>query len=271
MDTSRIKAKLGALKAENSKSGGKRVNKEHILELQPGKTTVRIVPLKSNPDWAFFESFWHFKVARGSVISPITFGQPDPIAEFAQDALETGGMSKEEWKQAKQLEPTKRIYAPVIVRGEENKGVQFWGFGSQIYEQILKEMEDEYGDISDLEEGTDIVIEKLTPEQAGNEFGSTSVRLKRNSSPVAPEADLDAVIELIKNQPDVTEIEYFQPPSYDELEQMLVKYLNIGSMSPTSNATPVASSTSKVAEPTAEATTESNGNAEKPNFKNLFG
>ncbi len=45
---------------------------------------------------------------------------------------------KENWRLAKKLDPKNRIFAPVIVRGEESEGVQMWEFGKEIYEAFLQ-------------------------------------------------------------------------------------------------------------------------------------
>lgn len=41
--------------------------------------------------------------------------------------------------------------APIVVRGEEEKGVRLWEFGKEIYMQLLGIAEDEdYGDYTDI-------------------------------------------------------------------------------------------------------------------------
>ena len=63
-----------------------------------------------------------------------------------------------------------RIYAPVIVRGEEDKGVRFGDLESK-YQQLLGLVADEdYGDISDLKEGNDITVEYVPKEETGKSF-----------------------------------------------------------------------------------------------------
>ena len=55
------------------------------------------------------------------------------------------------WQLAKKLDPKMRVFAPVIVRGEEDKGVRPWEFGKEIYMQLLGIAEDEdYGDFTDI-------------------------------------------------------------------------------------------------------------------------
>ena len=62
------------------------------------------------------------------MLSPETWGEKDPIALFAKKLREE--YSKENYLLAKKLDAKTRIFAPVIVRGEEDKGVRLWQFGS---------------------------------------------------------------------------------------------------------------------------------------------
>jgi hypothetical protein len=58
------------------------------------------------------------------------------------------------------MEPKLRTFAPIVVRGQENEGVKFWGFGKTVYQEILAIVADpDYGDITDETNGRDIVIE----------------------------------------------------------------------------------------------------------------
>ena len=53
----------------------------------------------------------------------------------------------ENWRLAKKLSPKLRVFAPVIVRGEEDKGVRLFEFSKTIYLELLSIADDEdYGD-----------------------------------------------------------------------------------------------------------------------------
>jgi hypothetical protein len=57
------------------------------------------------------------------------------------------------------MQPKIRTYVPIIVRGKEEEGVKFWGFGARVHEQLLSALnEPEYGDITDLNNGRDIQV-----------------------------------------------------------------------------------------------------------------
>ena len=116
-----------------------------------------------------------------------------------------------------------RTFAPVIVRGEENEGVKFWGFGKTVYQELLGIIADpDYGDISDSMTGRDIVVERQTPAEAGNQYGKTTIRVKPNQTALSEDGDM--LKNLLENQPDLTEL--YTEPSFDELKQHLGSFLN---------------------------------------------
>ena len=84
----------------------------HIKSLetaQPGKTQIRIVPYEFNKDNPFIELFFHYNLNNRSYLSPISFGRPDPIEEFAQKLKGSG--NKEDYQLSKKLEAKMRTFA----------------------------------------------------------------------------------------------------------------------------------------------------------------
>ena len=119
-----------------------------------------------------------------------------------------------------------RTYAPVVVRGEENQGVKFWGFGKTVYQELLSIIADpDYGDITDAVNGRDVAVVFKTAEETGKSFPSTSIRVKPNQTPITEDASL--LETLTEHQKNITEI--YQEQSYEDLTQALNDYLNGGS------------------------------------------
>jgi len=116
-----------------------------------------------------------------------------------------------------------RTFVPVVVRGREDEGVKFWGFGKTVYQELLSVIADpDYGDITDPVNGRDIGIERQTPAEAGNQYGKTTVRVKPNQTPITESKEM--LESVFKNQPDLTEL--YTEPSYDDLKEALATYLN---------------------------------------------
>ena len=112
---------------------GQKANEFSKLIWRPkeGINNVRIVPYKFNPDSPFIELQFYYNLGGKHYLAPITFGKPDPVQEAIETLLASGDESHK--IVAKKLAPTTRTYAPIIVRGEEEKGVRFWGFGVHVY------------------------------------------------------------------------------------------------------------------------------------------
>ena len=191
------------------------------------------MPYEFNKDNPFIELFFHYSLGDNKTyLSPVSFGRPDPVQEFADKLKSTG--NKDEWIQGKRLEPKMRTFAPVIVRGQENEGVKFWGFGKTVYQELLSVIADpDYGDITDSMAGRDIMIERQTPAEAGNQYGKTTVRVKPNQTPITE--DDNQLQSIFDNQADLTEL--YTEPSYDDLKEVLKNYLNPSSEEETETTT----------------------------------
>ncbi len=223
MDLNAIKNRLNQLQTTNNRTS-------NLWKPQPGTQVVRIVPYKFNADNPFIELYFHYDLGGKNYLSPVSFGRPDPIEEFAQKLKSTG--SKEDYRLGKKIEAKMRTFAPVVVRGEENQGVKFWGFGKTVYQELLSIIADpDYGDITDSVNGRDVAVEFKTAEETGKSFPSTSIRVKPNQTPITEDASvLETVMESQKN---ITEI--YQERSYDELTEALNEYLNGDSSSDDEN------------------------------------
>ena len=214
IDLDKIKAKLNNLSQTNNR-------KNYQWKPQPGKQQVRIVPYKHQPDNPFIELYFHYGINNRTYLSPKSFGRPDPIVEFAEKLTRSG--DKDDYRMGRSLMPKMRTFVPVLVREEEAEGVRFWGFGKEVYQELLSVIADpDYGDITDATNGRDITIEFLSAEEAGRSFPKTNIRVKPNTSPIS---DNKNIIESVaNNQAEITEI--YQELSYDELKDALEKWVS---------------------------------------------
>mgnify|MGYP003999650575 FL=1 len=213
MDLSAIRKRLNQLQTTNNRTSS-------LWKPQPGKTQIRIVPYEFNKDNPFIELFFHYNLNNRSYLSPISFGRPDPIEEFAQKLRASG--NKEDYQLSRKLEAKMRTFAPVVVRGEEKQGVKFWGFGKTVYQELLSIIADpDYGDITDPVNGRDVVVEFLSAEETGASFPKTNIRVKPNQTAVSDEPE---ILELVKKQQDIRDI--YQEQSYDDLTEILNEWLN---------------------------------------------
>ena len=194
-----------------------------------GTQKVRIVPYAFNPESPFIELQFYYNLGGKHYLSPTTFGKPDPIQEVVEALRKSG--SNEEKEIAKKLQATPRTYVPIIVRGEEELGVRYWGFGVQVYKQLLKLMTNaEWGDITSVTDGNDIEVEfkKVSGKKnvkTGQSFPETTITPSPKKTTVVDPTRKD-LMEKVKNQVDILKI--FPLKSYDELKEIVDQWLNGG-------------------------------------------
>ena len=215
LDLNAIRAKLAGLQTQTGKTNT-------LWKPEPGKNQIRIVPYQYNKDNPFLEMYFHYDIGKKNYLSPVTYGEADPVEEFAQQLKATG--KSDDWKLSKKLTPKMRVYVPVIVRGQEADGVKLWGFGKQVYTELLGFVADpDYGDITDLVSGRDITVEYTPAEGVGN-FPKTGIRVKPSQIPATEDKILAE--KIMNGQTDIFTI--FKKVSYDELKGHLQTWLEGG-------------------------------------------
>ncbi len=219
MDLSQIKSKLSALQTRTTT----RQNDLSKIIWKPsvGKHSIRMVPStfdKANP---FKEVFFHYGIGPKTMMSLQNFGEKDPIVEFANELKKSNDQDSRAL--AKKLSPKMRVFAPVVVRGEEDKGVRLWEFGKEVYMELLSIAEDEdVMDYTDPVTGRDLTIETVGPEQSGRQFNKTTVRVRTKITPLSENAQ--EVEKWLTEQPEALTL--FKKYSYDEIKGHLLTWLN---------------------------------------------
>jgi len=214
IDLAAIRKKLNQLSGQNSK-------KNVMWRPEEGsETTVRLIAYPNNDGQPFKELMFYYNIGNNpGLLAPYQFGKADPIQELITKLRDEG--SKESYELAKKLYPKMRCYAPVIVRGEEEKGVRLWAFGKQVYQTLLNYMLDEdYGDITDALEGRDVRV--FCTKTPGQKWTTTDVRPRGKDSPLSE--DNKKAKEWLDNIPDVNDL--FELKSYEELENIINAWLN---------------------------------------------
>ena len=192
-----MKKKLATLRGEGDRE------QSHWFKPDEGDQTIRIVP---DPDGdPLKEMFFHYNVGehRGGIVCPKrNFGETCPICEFASSLWREGvdKNDEESKKLAKSLFVRARYFSPVVVRGREEEGIKVYGYGKRAYELLLGYILDpDYGDITDVMEGTDIALTYTKPTTPGA-YPQTSLKMRRNSSTLLE--DTEAISSLLDGMPD---------------------------------------------------------------------
>jgi len=229
IDLDAIRNRLNTLQTKVTKT-------DNLWKPQPGKQQIRILPYVHNTSNPFIELYFHFGFGGKNIISPSSHGEADPLLEFAEKLKATG--NREDYQLSRKLTPKMRTYVPVLVRGEESEGVKFWGFGKNVYQELLGFFADpDYGDLTDPVNGRDITVEFKTAAELGKTYPETYIRVKPNTSPISEDSN---VLELAKDQIELPNM--FKKVSYEEMENMLKQWLETGEVTDTKEQ-PVAETT----------------------------
>jgi hypothetical protein len=213
IDLAKMKAKRDAL--ENRGNG-----KSSFWRPEDGEQVIRLLPTSDGDP---FKEFWfHYNLGKNpGFLSPKkNFGEDDPLNDFIRKLYSEG--TDESVKMAKNLNARQRFFSPVIVRGEEDQGVRLWGYGKTAYKELLNlVLNPEYGDITDVNEGTDLTIHYGKP--AGAQFPQTAITPRRRSSPLAPSEDeIGTMLDTVPSYDDVFATARKTPT---EIQNMLDEFL----------------------------------------------
>lgn len=211
IDMEKMRQKLSTLQSRGDR-------KSHFWRPQDGEQTIRIVPTSDGDP---FKEYWfHYNLGKNpGFLSPKkNFGEDCPLDTFVRELFNEG--TEDSIRMAKNLMARQRFFAPVIVRGEEEQGVRIWGFGKTAYQELLNlVLNPDYGDITDVNEGTDIVLTYGKP--AGAQFPQTNLTPRRRSSPLAEEDE--AAQQILDSVPDFDSV--FEKKSPEQVKHMLDEFL----------------------------------------------
>jgi len=221
MDINSIKNRLNSLQNKKGGSQNKEERAKNFWKPSVGKQIIRVVPSKFDKSNPFKEVYFHYGVANRSMVALTNWGEKDPIVEFTSQLRKSS--DKENWSLAKKLEPKMRVFLPVVVRGEEEKGVRLWEFGKETYLDLLSMVSDEdIGDFSDIYEGRDLTIETVGPEVTGTKYNKSTVRPRTKITPLSENAS--QVKMWLSEQPEVLTL--YKKYEYNEMKNILLTWLN---------------------------------------------
>ena len=210
-----------AIRAKLARLSGANTNRNVTWKPTEGEEhTVRLIAFPDNDGQPFKEIQWYYNIpgARG-IVAPFQFGKKDPVQELISKLREEG--SKESYEMAKNLYPSMRTYAAVVVRGQEDEGVKIWSFGKTVYQKLLSIMLDEdYGDITDPLEGRDVKVVCTKP--PGKKYAMTDVMPRGKSTKLSTNSKQTK--EWLDNMPAVEDL--YTLKSYDELSGILERWIN---------------------------------------------
>jgi len=207
-------------------SGVKKTSSIQMWKPNVGEYKIRCLPWKNTPDGQPFAERWFYYIGENAgILTPKQFGKPDPIDDLIRKLYSSG--KPDDRVLAKKLAPKMRCYAPVIVRGEEDKGVQIWAFGKLVYQRMLGFfLDEEVGDILSPTEGFDLKV--TISKQPGKQFNDTTVDPARKSTPL--HSDSAMAQKWLDNIPSIDDM--YRLKSTQEIETILNNWLSGGGSEP---------------------------------------
>ncbi len=179
-----------------------------------GKSVIRILPEVGEMEYFFQTVGKHILSADGkkSVYCPdfTSEGELDcPVCELVDDLRKEKDAASKQL--VGQLARRRSYWMNVIVRGSETAGPQIYTPGVQVFSSLTSVIEDpDYGDITDVEKGYDITIER---EGTGLDT-EYEVRPRRNPSKLSDDPDL--VDEWLRKARDLSYVEMTDDPEEDK-------------------------------------------------------
>jgi len=178
IDIAKIRARLDSVK-NNGKAGGS------FWRPKDGTQIIRIVPTEDGDP---FKDYWfHYNLGpeqKGGLLCPKkNHGDECPICDFKDQLWKEYNTTQDNdtLRMAKDLSPRQRFFSPVMVRGEEAEGIRIWGYGKEAYTSLLNlVLNPEYGDITDVDDGTDLTLTYGKP--PGANFPKTTLTPRRRTS-----------------------------------------------------------------------------------------
>ena len=259
LDISKLVGRLKELE-ENSNRGGGSGSGMSFINIKDGRNVIRILPPSDKME-SFYEEAWvHYGVGKGGdnkkgtmVVCPKTKDEnaPCPVCEASEQLYKLSKKKDDNYsKQAKQLYRKKRVYYNAInraenledfelrtedVNGEEKQvwynkttdekesPVKVLATGVGVFKDILKLICDpEYGDITDAEEGLDLIIEKSGSGQFNTKYDVRTVRKESEIGMDGWENHLNDISPLLKakSYDDIVAIMDGEEPTEDSDEEL---------------------------------------------------
>lgn len=221
MDLSLIKSKLDSFQNKGSQTKERIDYSKIFWKPKAGKHQIRIIPSAYNKSTPFREIYFHYGYTKGPILALTNWGEADPIVEAAQKLRKSD--DPDHWQMAKKITPKMRVFAPVIVRGEEEMGTRLWEFGKELYTQLMNiAMNEDYGDYTDIQDGRDFVVEAVEAEVAGRKGIKCNLTPRVKTSPITEDATL--LNKWLEEQPDILAIN--KKHTYESLNEIFQKWAN---------------------------------------------
>lgn len=211
------------MKSIAPKGGGN----NHQFKPVTGKNVIRMLPLVNDPGMPIVPVYTRYLNGK-TYFSLRTFNQTDPIDEYCKKLWNTG--NEEDKELARKLSSKMSHMALIVDRSQgDHARPKWWQFSPTVNNTIVKAMVGDEtldiagkGNITHPKTGRDITVLKMTPQQAGNQYGKIDVHVRESVSVLTN--DTNVLKDWLNNQPSIEDV--FVRADYATLEQELLRFLN---------------------------------------------
>jgi len=198
--------KWGSYDTDEAEKDKKAVERKGIyFKIKNNKTQLRFLPPKRGQKNPFIKTWQHFvALVPGDDRTTVIFNCPKrmmqkPCALCAQAEKKFATGKKADQDRAYDLRAKLRVYAAIVDRDDEDKGVQTFAFGQTIFEQLINIRDDI--DFTHPIDGCDITILRKGTGKRDTEY---NVKAVRNNSALHEDAAkmdewFDALPDLVQN------------------------------------------------------------------------
>ena len=229
IDIKKMRQKLADLHNRGGKGGAR------FWKPSEGENVVRIIPTKDGDPFKHFHFHYNVGEKTGILCPKKNFGDECPVCDFVSKLYNDG--DDDSIQMARKLVAKSRFFSPVVVRGEDAEGVKVWGYSKTVYENLLQlVLNPDYGDITDPNNGTDLVL--TYGKAPGAMYPSTNITARRKTTAIS--ADSDQMSEYLDSEPDFDNL--FEVKSREDVSAILDRFL-LGGNSDTSEGVVVTNKT----------------------------
>jgi len=218
LDTQKLKEKLDLLK--NPKNRNQKGERKQWPTEKPKAGDSRKVRLIQNPysEDPFVELWFHYGIGEGSgILCPrMNSGKTCPVCEFGYSLYQSGDKET-----SKQMFARQRIYAVVVDRADAEMTPRYWGFGKEVYQELIEKLlNEQYSAYLDPINGLDVEVK--WEKRGDSAWLRTKLEFDRKESKLA---DGNKVKEIIKAIPRIEDI--FKPLTNQEIHERLNAWLHV--------------------------------------------
>jgi len=218
-DLKKISEKLEILK--NPMLKNKKFDRKTWAPDKDKKKIVRFVEVPNQED-PFVELSFHYGLGYSFLCPRQNSGHDCPVCSFGFELRKSKNPT--EAAMYKKFMPKQRFYGVIVDREDSQLKPRWWGFGKEIYGQLLEALgSEDYGTFMDPYQGFDAEVSVVVKSGASAEYNAPKLTFKRKESKLTD--DPKKLEEILSTIEPLSEI--YKPLTASEIQQRLSDFLNM--------------------------------------------